>query len=524
MLPRPTRKGDVIPVVSCQELQPAMPIIFVCSVPFGGGERLARSLAEKLGYAYLSREDVVAKANEAGIPVGKLELAMVKKPAVRERLARLKQRYLAVATATIAEKSAEGDLVYYGRAGHLLLPGVSHVLRVRLIPEQDQRVETVMQRTKLSREKAEGFLRDIDSDIRAWVHFVHGVEMDDLRRYDVSMNLENMSLENAAAALCGIADLPDFRPTPASRRALEERLLQARARIRLALDDRTADADLTVRSSDGVVTVSYPPGQAEVAAVIPEVLRGIPGCREVRCTVASTNILWIQEEFRPDSKALEHINELALRWDAAVELLRYLPADQQLRVEAGAAETSSPRLRAATGGVEDDVVESFNPADRTYRETIDALVREGRSGGAQTVAGGIEKLLAAINPEINYSLVAVGDLFLQKPTAVRTRNTRELTGAIAHRMKAPVISTAELESKVHFGLPQVLKFAVAALAVVVVYFLVFHYQGPMLDVLGGGGHRQRPWVAPLLVAAVAPFIAWTYGIVASSLLKLVRLE
>ena len=58
-----------------------MPIVFICSVPFGGGERLARSLAEKMGYAYLSREDVVAKANEFGIPVGKLEVAMVKKPA-----------------------------------------------------------------------------------------------------------------------------------------------------------------------------------------------------------------------------------------------------------------------------------------------------------------------------------------------------------------------------------------------------------------------------------------------------------
>src|SRR3990172_8979111 len=208
-----------------------MPIIFVCSDPFGDGEKLARSLAEKLGYAFLSREDVVAKANECGIPVGKLELAMVKKPAVRERLARLKERYLAVATSTICEKAAQGDLVYNGRAGHLLLPGVSHVLRVRVIPEHGQRIENVMRRTKLSREKAETFLRDIDSDVRAWVHFVHGAEMDDLRRYDLLVNLENVSAANAATALCGIADLPDFKPTPASRKAMEDRLLQAPAPI-----------------------------------------------------------------------------------------------------------------------------------------------------------------------------------------------------------------------------------------------------------------------------------------------------
>jgi cytidylate kinase len=499
----------------------AMPIIFVCSVPFGGGERLARSLAEKLGYAYLSRDDVVGKANEAGIPVGKLELAMVKKPAVRERLARLKQRYLAVATATLCEKSAEGDLVYYGRAGHLLLPGVSHVLRVRLLPEQGQRLESVMQRTKLSREKAETFLRDIDTDIRAWVHFVHGVEMDDLSKYDLSVNLENMSIENVATALCGIADLPDFKPTPASRRALQERLLQARARIKLALDERTAEADLTVRSSEGVVTVTYAPSQAAVAPVIPDVLTGLPGCRDVRCTVASTNILWIQERYQPEGQVLENVTELARRWGAAVELLRYIPADPPQDAEASAPASSS---RAETGGVEDDVAEVFSPDDRSFRDTLEALVRDGCSGGSQTVAGGPEKLLAAINPDISYSLVAVGDLFQHKPPAVRTRNTRELANALRRQIKTPVISMAELGSKVHFGPSQVIKLVAASLAVMLIYYLVFQFQGPVLDVLGGAAHRQRPWLAPLFVAVLSPLVAWTYGTVASSLLKLIRLE
>ena len=189
-----------------------MPIIFICSVPYGGGERLARTLAGKLGYSFLGRDDVVAKANESGIPVGKLEVAMVKKPSVRERLGRLKDRYLAVATATICEKASEGDLVYFGRAGHLLLPGVSHVLRVRVIPEHSRRLETAMERTRLPQERAEAFLRDIDADVRAWVQFVHGADLDDLGRYDFVVNLENVSLENAASAVCALAELPDFRP------------------------------------------------------------------------------------------------------------------------------------------------------------------------------------------------------------------------------------------------------------------------------------------------------------------------
>ncbi|MGE5235582.1 MAG: AAA family ATPase [Acidobacteriota bacterium] len=501
-----------------------MPIVFVSSVPFGGGERLARSLADKLGCAFLTRDDVVARANESGIPVGKLEVAMVHKPAVQERLARLKDRYLAVATATICEKAAEGDLVYFGRAGQLLLPGVTHVVRVRVIPEHGQRVETAVQRTKLTPEKAETFLQDIDSDVRAWVHFVHGVEMDDLRRYDFIVNLENMSIENAATALCGIAQLPDFRPTPASQRAMEERLLQSRARIRLALDERTADADLTVRAAEGVVTISYVPRQSSVAPAIPEVLGDLPGCREVRTTVATTNILWVQEEFRPDSPALGQVAELARRWGAAVELLRFRPDAAGDGEPVGASPAPLLARRPETGGIEDDVAEPQRAGDEGFHQALAVLVQQGRSGGGQTVAGGQDRLLTAVNRTIPYSLVVVGDVFLTRPSAARTRMARDLGSFLARHFKAPVISTADLGEQLRFGTKRVIQTAAALAIMVLLYLVIFQNQGTVIDILGGTYHQQHRWVAPVVVALVAPLVAGLYGLVAASLLKLIRLE
>ena len=502
-----------------------MPIIFVCSVPFGGGERMARILAEKLGYAFLSRDDVVAKANECGIPVGKLEVATVKKPAVRERLARLKERYLAVATATICEKAAEGNLVYYGRAGHFLLPGVSHVLRVRVIPEHVQRLDTVVQRTKLPRGKAETLLHDVDADIRSWVQFVHGVDMDDLHRYDLVVNLEHLSIENAAMAVCGIADLPDFRPTPASRKAMEERLLLARARIRLALDERSADADLTVRSNDGVVTITYMPRQASLAPIIPEVLHDLPGCRDLRCTVASTNILWIQEEFNPGAETPGQLIELARRWDAAVELLRYRPDGND---DAREATRPEPAARvtppAAAGGVEDDVPEDVSASDRAFADALSVLVHSGRSGGGQSVAGSRERLVAAINPNIPYSLVVVGDLFLNKGSAVRTRMTRELTNFLTERVKAPVIPAAGLEAKLRFGPAQIVRLGVSAAFLAALYALLFTHQEVVLNVLAGPLHAAHPWGAVALVAVLAPLAAGLNAAVTSSVLRLIKLD
>ena len=76
------------------------------------------------------------------------------------------------------------------------------------------------------------------------------------------------------------------------------------------------------------LTVTYMPRQAQVAQFIPEVLAGLAGVKEVLATMAETNILWIQEAFNPQSETFTQINQIAQRWGAAIELLRFIPSDE----------------------------------------------------------------------------------------------------------------------------------------------------------------------------------------------------
>ncbi len=502
-----------------------MPIIFISSVPFGGGEALGKGLAAKLGCRYMGREEIIKAANECGIPVGKLEVATVKRPASQERMARLKERYLACATAAICEKAAEENIVYYGRAAHLLLPGVSHVLKVRIIPNHAQRVENAMQRTRLSKEKAETFLAEVDSDIRAWVRFVHGVDIDDQKAYDVIINLERTGLESATAALHSFAGLPDFKPTPASRKALEDRLLQSRARTALALDERTSGLDLTVRSSDGVATITYMPRQAEEAHAIPQVLVGLPGCRELHCTMASTNILWIQEDFQPDSRAFGEVTELARRWGAAVELLRYRPEGEgEIEAVTAGLAPLGHELRG-DGGVEDDVQEKpTDEEDVAFSGTLETLVSVGLSGGGRSVVGPRERVLEAVSSAVPYSLIVVGDLYGRKAAGARTRMTREFASFLAGNLKTSVVSITELGERLRLKRGQVARFAAALVVVAILYAVLFLNQDTFLQFLGGEAHKARPWIAPLLIAVLAPLVAALYGSMAGFFLKLFKIE
>ena len=49
-----------------------------------------------------------------------------------------------------------------------------------------------------------------------------------------------------------------------------------------------------------MLTVTYPPRQEiNGRGYYQGVLEDLEGCREIQCTMAETNILWVQEDFNP---------------------------------------------------------------------------------------------------------------------------------------------------------------------------------------------------------------------------------
>ena len=64
-----------------------MQVICLSRGTHSGGRELAEQLARKLDYACLSREELNDAATNEGIPVGRLEMAMVRPGIFSERLA-----------------------------------------------------------------------------------------------------------------------------------------------------------------------------------------------------------------------------------------------------------------------------------------------------------------------------------------------------------------------------------------------------------------------------------------------------
>ena len=506
-----------------------MSVITISRGTFTGGQELASSLAKKLGYRFLNREELSEQAIKLGVPAGKLQTSMVKPPRVYQRLGRERDQYLSCITMILCERILAGDLVYLGHTGHMLLAGIPNILRIRVLADSEYRTRAVMQRLKISRQKAKEYITAVDSDRDKWVKFLYGIDWHDPFNYDLVVNLDQTGVENAATALCSMADLPDFKLTPASIKAINNLYLGSRAHFALATDSRTSFADVKVIADDGVVQVTYLPQQAEVAPYVKEVLSKVSGIKEVYTTIAQSNVLFIQEKFCPDVETLNGIIKVAKKWDAAVELMclpsefaspGFIDSDHEGYQPEQREEISR---KEENGGIEDDSAGAVQ-TDEELLKCLDELRRQGCSGGSSTFYGDTEKLLSTLQRRTNYSMVVIGEIFTDKEKAARTRIKTEMKNLLSDNLSIPVVESSELEQQLKFGLKHSLKLAITFVFSLVIFLGIFTYQQEVLTFLSAEQYRGMRVLAVMLVVLLTPFFAYNYGSFIRQILKLLRLD
>jgi len=494
-------------------------------------KKVAERLAGELGLSCLSREELVEAAIQEGIQVSKLETAMIKPQIFTERLALEREYYRAFTTLYLCERAMAGGLVYHGRTGHLLLPGISHVLRARVVEDENSRIKDAMNQLGVDLTRARRYINNVDEDMRRWVHSMYGVPWEDAAHYDIILNLNQMSLKNGADALTHVAQLPDFQMTPVSTKAIEDLRLGAKARLFLARDDRTKRANVKVRADDGIITATYLPHDAGVKDIIPEIFARLEGVREIRATMATTNILWIQEAFERGAETFRQVVQIATKWNAAVELLQLIPGNEYWieEQESGASETAeatmtqNPSILENNGGIEDDDEEELSCEDRGLKSMLEELAKLGRSGGGKVVCGGVDRILHSIDQTAAYSLVVIGDIFLAKGHASRMRMARQLQSYLSDHVKAPIVNVEELKTQYLFSKRDLLRMLGYFGLVVLSFALVFANQEPILKFLSETGTKAK-FLSPIAVFLFVPIFAYLYGNIAKSLMKLIKME
>ena len=209
-----------------------MAIITISRGTFTGGLRLAELMAQGLGYPLVSREQLYTNLQRNfGFTQEEISDILDRIPtgarfaAERSRGSQLgekRRRLVAGLTACLCDLVQGGEAVYHGYAGHLLLPDISHVLRIRVIAPHCMRVKMIVERKAISPMEAGRYIDRMDSERERWTRFVFGVDWSDPSLFDLTLNLESMEMGEAAEIAMVAARLERFRPTGASLKKTEE--------------------------------------------------------------------------------------------------------------------------------------------------------------------------------------------------------------------------------------------------------------------------------------------------------------
>jgi len=247
---------------------------------------VAEHLGELLGYPVLSREQVLLQAAENnGISEKELMDSLNQPPPFWQQVLGKRMAYVKCVTAVLLDHVRQDSLIYHGNVGHLLLAGVPHVLRVRVIASMEQRIQAAMEQAKLNREQAIAHIQRVDNERSKWAQVLYGVDWDDPGQYDVILNLERMTTGSSCETIARMARLEEFQPTSESRRRLENLRLSSNVWAAMTRDPLTRSAGLEVTADDGNVTIIGNVGSAKAGEAVAKIAKAVPGVKALHSEV-----------------------------------------------------------------------------------------------------------------------------------------------------------------------------------------------------------------------------------------------
>ncbi|MFH1123121.1 MAG: cytidylate kinase-like family protein [Pseudomonadota bacterium] len=228
-----------------------MAIITISRGSYSKGKEVAEKVAERLGYGCISREVLLDASDRFHIPEIRLRRAIHDSPSILNRFSHGKQTYIAYVQSALAQRVRKDNIVYHGLAGHILLKGVPHVLKVRIIREFAERVASEVAREGVSEEEARSLINKDDVERRKWTKSLYGVDPWDSNLYDLVVHIHRLTVDDAADFVCEAASRDAFRTTPASQQRMDD--LALAYQVKAALVDQYPD--VAVASEYGNVLV-----------------------------------------------------------------------------------------------------------------------------------------------------------------------------------------------------------------------------------------------------------------------------
>lgn len=277
-----------------------MAIVTISRGCFSHGKDIAEAVAKRLGYECISQEVLLEASRTFNLPEEKLLASLHDAPGLMERITHVRQRIIDRIETALLEHVVKDNVVYHGFAGQILLDGIDHVLKVRVIADMEERINLLMVRQQIPRDESIARIDREDEERLEWYRSIYRIDGSDPRLYDMVLHIGRLTVADACDIVCRIAGGERFRTTPASSAALLD--LALTDHVKVVIKD-VCKADVICR--DGIVHLRVKGQKIKASGVAgPEIqhqvqdqirddiyqkivglVSSIPGVKEIDCDI-----------------------------------------------------------------------------------------------------------------------------------------------------------------------------------------------------------------------------------------------
>ena len=258
-----------------------MSIITISRGTYSGGKAVAEALGSKLGYPCISKEIIFDAAEEFGIPEEKITASLMEPPKSWKLKPSRRIAHLNFVRFALLKAVKDGNIVYHGFAGHLLFGSALPILRVRVISNMEDRIQSAMDEDQSTRKQAISRITKMDKQISKWVRVLYDMEWQHPSLYDLVINLEHFSIDGAVEMIEKMTQIDDFKNTEAFQETFNNQFLCSLVWAALTKDQVTSSADVSVSASDGNVTIAGNVGSENILEAIESIANTVEGVKNV---------------------------------------------------------------------------------------------------------------------------------------------------------------------------------------------------------------------------------------------------
>ncbi len=255
-----------------------MGIITISRGSYNKAKEVSEKVANKLGYKCISREDILSTSEDYSIPDFSLHKSIQDVKALFGRYDYAKEKYLSFFEASFYDYFKKDNVIYHGYVGVYYAKKIPNSLNVRILTDIETRIKFVMSNEGYPRDEAIKYLQKLDDARIKWALFLYDMDIRDAVNYDLTINIDKLTTDDAVDIIVNTANKKQFITTPESLKEADN--LSLSAKVKKLLIGKYPQLD--VKAIDGVVTIKVADGQDKIQNEIELIRKTLPEIKDIK--------------------------------------------------------------------------------------------------------------------------------------------------------------------------------------------------------------------------------------------------